>query len=176
MGIRFIYGRAGTGKSKFCIDDIKENIKKNGDHKLILLVPEQYTFTTENKILMEIGERALLRTEVLSFKRMAHNVFEECGGRVKNLMKESGKNMLIHRVLNENIESLNYFKKISREQGFYQTISEMITEFKKYNVDVEGLRSIEQQIDNNELAQKLNELSLIYEAFNLKMQIGRAHV
>lgn len=172
MGIRFIYGRAGTGKSKFCIDDIKENIKKNGDHKLILLVPEQYTFTTENKILMEIGERALLRTEVLSFKRMAHNVFEECGGRVKNLMKESGKNMLIHRVLNENIESLNYFKKISREQGFYQTISEMITEFKKYNVDVEGLRSIEQQIDNNELAQKLNELSLIYEAFNLKMHEG----
>ena len=26
MSIRFIYGRAGTGKSKFCIDEIKNNI------------------------------------------------------------------------------------------------------------------------------------------------------
>ena len=115
MSIRFIYGRAGAGKSRFCIEQIKENINENKDeNKLILLVPEQYTFTTENKVLRLIGERAFFRTEVLSFKKMAHEIFEEYGGRVKQIMKESGRNMLIHRVLNENIDSLNYFKKISR--------------------------------------------------------------
>ncbi|NRU36319.1 ATP-dependent helicase/DNAse subunit B [Clostridium beijerinckii] len=29
MSIRFVYGRSGTGKSKFCIDEIKNNINKN---------------------------------------------------------------------------------------------------------------------------------------------------
>ena len=169
MSIRFIYGRAGTGKSKFCIDEIKNNIDEKADNKLILLVPEQYTFNTENKILKFIGERALLRTEVLSFKKMAHEVSEECGGRVKDIIKESGRNMLIHRVLNENMDSLDYFKKISREQGFNEIISEIISEFKKYNVDIENLRKIDEKVDNIELIQKLNELTIIYEAFNSKM-------
>ncbi|AWK50298.1 helicase-exonuclease AddAB subunit AddB [Clostridium beijerinckii] len=169
MSIRFIYGRAGTGKSKFCIDQIKNNIDEEADNKLILLVPEQYTFNTENKILKFIGERALLRTEVLSFKKMAHEVSEECGGRVKEIIKESGRNMLIHRVLNENIDYLDYFKKISREQGFNEIISEVISEFKKYNVDIGNLSKIDKKIDNIELMQKLKELTIIYEAFNSKM-------
>ena len=169
MSIRFIYGRAGTGKSKFCIDEIKDNIDEEAENKLILLVPEQYTFNTENKILKFIGERALLRTEVLSFKKMAHEVFEECGGRVKEIIKESGRNMLIHRVLNENMDSLDYFKKISREQGFNEIISEIISEFKKYNVDIENLNKIDEKIDDFELIQKLKELTIIYEAFNSKM-------
>ena len=169
MSIRFIYGRAGTGKSKFCIDEIKNNIDEEANNKLILLVPEQYTFNTENKILKFIGERALLRTQVLSFKKMAHEVSEECGGRVKEIIKESGRNMLIHRVLNENMDSLDYFKKISREQGFNEIVSEIISEFKKYNVDIENLRKIDEKIDNIELIQKLKELTIIYEAFNSKM-------
>ena len=169
MSIRFIYGRAGTGKSKFCIDEIKNNIDEEADNKLILLVPEQYTFNTENKILNFIGERALLRTEVLSFKKMAHEVFEECGGRVKEIIKESGRNMLIHRVLNENIDSLDYFKKMSREQGFNEIVSEIISEFKKYNMDIKNLKKMDEKINDFELTQKLKELTIIYEAFNSKM-------
>ncbi|OOM11071.1 helicase-exonuclease AddAB subunit AddB [Clostridium saccharobutylicum] len=172
MSIRFIYGRAGTGKSEFCINEIKKKIQKNEDYKLILLVPEQYTFNTENKILKSIGEIALLRTEVLSFKRMAHTVLEECGGRVKEIIKESGKNMLIHRVLNENIDSLEYFKKISREQGFNEIIADIISEFKKYNVNIENLIEIDKSINDIELVQKIKELAIIYDAFNLKMNQG----
>ena len=59
MSIRFIYGRAGTGKSRFCIDEIKDRIDEKSEKELILLVPEQYTFNTENKILKLIGEGAL---------------------------------------------------------------------------------------------------------------------
>ncbi len=170
MSIRFIYGRSGTGKSRFCIDEIKNNInQKEDENKLILLVPEQYTFTTENKILKLIGEKAFLRTEVLSFKKMAHEIFEEYGGRVKEVIKESGRNMLIHRVLNENIDSLEYLKKISREQGFNEIISDVISEFKKYNVDKESLIKVDEIIDEFELVQKFKELIIIYESFNSKM-------
>ena len=169
MSIRFIYGRAGTGKSKFCINSIEDNLKQDKDNKLILIVPEQYTFVTENKILKYIGEKALLRTQVLSFKKMSREVFDECGGRVKEIIKESGKNMLIHKVLNENIDNLDYFKKISREQGFNEIVSEIIKEFKKYNVDIETLHNIDEKIEEPELSQKLKELSVIYEAFNSKM-------
>ncbi|WP_321993137.1 helicase-exonuclease AddAB subunit AddB [Clostridium butyricum] len=172
MSIRFIYGRAGIGKSTWCINSIAENIKKDDENKLILIVPEQYTFNTENRILKSIGESALLRTQVLSFKKMAHEVFEECGGRVKEIIKESGRNMLIHKVLNEKIESLEYFRKISREQGFYEIVSDVISEFKKYNVEVDSLRNIEESIQESDLYNKIKELSIIYEAFNEEMNEG----
>ncbi|MDK2828655.1 MAG: ATP-dependent helicase/nuclease subunit [Clostridium butyricum] len=172
MSIRFIYGRAGIGKSTWCINSIAENIKKDDENKLILIVPEQYIFNTENRILKSIGESALLRTQVLSFKKMAHEVFEECGGRVKEIIKESGRNMLIHKVLNEKIESLEYFRKISREQGFYEIVSDVISEFKKYNVEVDSLRNIEESIQESDLYNKIRELSIIYEAFNEEMNEG----
>ena len=100
---------------------------------------------------------------------MAHEVFEQCGGRVKEIIKESGRNMLIHRILNENIDSLDYFKKISREQGFNEIISKIISEFKKYNMDIDNLKKIDEKIDDFELIKKLKELAIIYEAFNSKM-------
>ncbi|WP_026889731.1 helicase-exonuclease AddAB subunit AddB [Clostridium beijerinckii] len=170
MSIRFVYGRSGTGKSKFCINEIKDNINAKLDsNKLILLVPEQYMFTTENRILHNIGEQAFFRTEVLSFKKMAHNIFEEYGGRIKEIIKESGRNMLIHRVINENIEFLDYFKRMSREQGFNEIISEVISEFKKYNISIDSVRAIDEKINDTELYQKIKELMIIYEAFDLKM-------
>ena len=45
MGIRFIFGRAGSGKSEFCLRSIDKKIREcDKDNKLILLVPDQYTF------------------------------------------------------------------------------------------------------------------------------------
>ena len=44
MGLKIIYGRAGTGKSTFCINQIKKKINNSPTNKLILIVPEQFTF------------------------------------------------------------------------------------------------------------------------------------
>ena len=74
MGIRFIFGRAGAGKSYYCLNQIKKKLDNDKNNKLIILVPDQYTFQTEKKLLEHVGEKALLRAEVLSFKRMATRV------------------------------------------------------------------------------------------------------
>ena len=166
MGIRFIYGRAGSGKSTFCLDQIKKKIENSEDNKLIYIVPEQYTFQRETLLLRNVGERGLLRAQVLSFKRMAHRSFEECGGRVHDRMKDSGRSMLIHKILQEGDDKLQYFNRISKEQGFTDIISDTITEFKKYNVTPEVLRESLEGIADKELRDKLSDLSLIFDRFN----------
>ena len=140
MGIRFIFGRAGSGKSEFCLKSIDKKIREcDKDNKLILLVPDQYTFQSEKKLLEHTGEKSLLRAEVLSFKRMANRVFDRIGGRTENIIEDSGKNMLIYKLLKENMDNLHYFNKISRKQGFIGVVSKTITEFKKYNIAEETL-------------------------------------
>lgn len=166
MGIRFIYGRAGSGKSTYCLKEISKKIKGTEDNKLIYIVPEQYTFQRETLLLKLVGESALLRTQVLSFKRMAHTVFDICGGRVKDIMKDSGRSMLIHKILQEDEENLKYFNRISKEQGFTDIISKTITEFKKYNLTPELIESNVSNIEDKDLSDKLNDLSLIFNKFN----------
>ncbi|MDY3361042.1 MAG: helicase-exonuclease AddAB subunit AddB [Clostridium celatum] len=166
MGIRFIFGRAGAGKSHYCLEQINKKLNNQDKNKLILLVPDQYTFQTEKKLLEAIGEKALLRAEVLSFKRMATRVFDSCGGRAINVIEDSGKNMLIYKLLKDKGEELQYFSKISKKQGFVGTVSKSITEFKKYNISEEILREKELQIDKDELKEKISDLLNIYESFN----------
>ena len=45
MSLRLICGRAGTGKSDFCLEEIKNNLSSN--RKIYIITPEQYSFTEE---------------------------------------------------------------------------------------------------------------------------------
>ncbi|MDD7683901.1 MAG: helicase-exonuclease AddAB subunit AddB [Clostridium sp.] len=167
MGIRFIFGRAGSGKSEFCLKSIDKKIREcDKDNKLILLVPDQYTFQSEKKLLEHTGEKSLLRAEVLSFKRMANRVFDRIGGRTENIIEDSGKNMLIYKLLKENMDNLHYFNKISRKQGFIGVVSKTITEFKKYNIAEETLINKKEELNEGELRDKIEDLSFIYHEFN----------
>ena len=58
MSLRFIYGRSGTGKSHFCLNNIKEEIDKGVSNKLILIVPEQFSSSPRGDFLniLEIEE------------------------------------------------------------------------------------------------------------------------
>ena len=169
MGIRFIYGRAGSGKSTYCLESIKNRLNDNNSNRLIYLVPEQYTFQRETMLLKDVGEEGLLRAQVLSFKTMAQRVFEECGGRVHDRMRDAGKSMLIHKILQESEENLQYFNRISKEQGFTDIISDTITEFKKYNVTPNVLREGIAKVDDEELQSKLTDLANIFEKFDLSI-------
>lgn len=167
MGIRFIFGRAGTGKSRFCLEQIKKKIENyDSENKLVLIVPEQYTFDTEKKFLDVVTEKGLLRGEVLSFKRMAHRVSEECGGRTELRISDSGRNMLIYKLLKDKGEELQYFNRMAKKQGFSSIVSKVITEFKKYNISEEILSSKKDEINDEELKKKISDLKLIFNSFN----------
>lgn len=166
MGIRFIFGRSGTGKSKFCLEQIKKKIDNGSDRKLILLVPEQYTFDTQKKLLDMVGEPGLLTSEVLSFKKMSHMVFDECGGRTNIRMQDTGKNMLIYKLLKDRGEELEYFNRMSKQQGFTGIVSKAITEFKNYNISPEMLEENDIDIEDEELKKKIKDLGLLFREFN----------
>lgn len=172
MGLKIIYGRAGTGKSTFCINQIKKKINNSPTNKLILLVPEQFTFQTENKVLSAIGERYVLNAEVLSFKRLAHNVFNECGGATRTIMGDAGKSMLIFKVLEDLGDNMTVFKNASRQKGFIDITSKTITEFKKYNVNNEVLDLTINEIEDENLKMKMEELNDVFNEFNSRLHEG----
>ncbi len=170
MSLRFIFGRAGSGKSYFCINDIKNKIINNEtEHSLIILVPEQFSFQAEKNMINMIGEKSINKAQVLSFKRMAYTVFNEVGGITAQHMNEAGRNMLIYNVISSVKDKLKVFNRVADRQGFTNTIGEIITELKKYSIDVTELNSGIDKIEDENLKNKVSDIKLIFEEFEKRL-------
>ena len=167
MSLQFIYGRAGSGKSFHCLDSIKTKQNNDSNKKIVLLVPEQYTLQAERDLIKVLGTGGILKTEVLSFRRMAYRVLNEVGGITYPHIHPAGKNMIIYRILDRLKDQFTIFHKSANCKGFVNTLATLITELKRYNVRADSFDKIlEGLTDDNYLTHKLKEIKLIYSEFD----------
>ena len=172
MGLKFILGRGGSGKSTYILEEIKKRVQDNEITPIIILVPEQYTFEMEKRMsnLFSGSEKdKFLRTRVLSFKTMSNIVFSHVGGLTDVNINSSGKAMMTYKAIESVAKELNIFSKSASQSGFVSSISDMIAEFKQYNVTPEMLEHISSDVENETLGLKLKDISKIYEAFENKL-------
>ena len=161
MSIRLIYGRAGTGKSTFILQETKNDIEKNLAKKIYIIVPEQFSYATEKRLLENIGTGASIKAEVISFKRLAYRVLLEVGGINKVNLSKAGRTMLLEYIMAKNKKDLKFLGKA----GDTEILLRSITEFKKHEVSV---KKIEEQIKKTEdeyLKYKLEDLYTIYSKY-----------
>lgn len=172
MGIRFIYGRAGTGKSYTCVDEIYKKSKEN-DKPLILIVPEQLSFRAEKALIDRIGATGINNVHLLSFKRLAFTVFNEVGGITHSYMNDTGKAIIIGRSIEEVQEELSIFKRATKQNGFVEKIIGVLTEFKRHNIFPQTLLDLKENVDENSLlVDKLTDVEKIYSKFQEKLNEG----
>lgn len=166
--MRFIFGRAGSGKSYTCMQQIRDLLGKGGP--LILLVPEQYTLQAEKNLVRALGSTGLVGAEVLSFRRMAHRVLSEVGGLTRRHMDPAGKSMLLYRIMDGMKEDLKIFARAARQPGFVGVVAQTISEFKRYRITPEKLEEACGSLqDKGILKEKLSELARIYSSFEEKL-------
>ena len=134
MAIRYIFGRAGRGKSYLALREIKEKLKEKGDNKLILLVPEQFTLQAERDLIGKQDLKGIMRAEVLSFTRLAHRVFNEVGGLARVPINELGKNMILRKIGDEFSKEFSIYKSIIKQDGFITELNELICEMKQHDI------------------------------------------
>lgn len=82
MSLRLIYGRTGTGKSQYCLNEIRDILNK--EEKIYIITPEQFSFITEQKLLENLNNDAVINAEVLTFNRMAYRLMGEVRRNNKN--------------------------------------------------------------------------------------------
>lgn len=160
MGLRIIYGRAGSGKSEYCYQEIAKEIEKN--EKIFLITPEQFSFTAEKKLMEAVKTEAVLQAEVIHLSRLAKRVIKEIGIK-DDRMTKCGKAMLISHILTTQKKELKYLSK--SEENIDLAISS-ITELKKHGVTVERLKEQIEKTENIYLKTKLQDISIIYEQYD----------
>lgn len=169
MTLRLLIGRAGTGKTTFCLNEIQESMEQNPDGDPILyLVPDQMTFLSEYKLITTPNLGGMIRTQVFSFSRLAWRILQETGGISRYHINNVGISMLIRKIIEDKKEDLKLFERAAEKNGFIQQMETMLTEFKRYLVKPEELaNSLSEKQDSNEkvLQDKLHDLEIIYQAF-----------
>ncbi|MFE8696318.1 helicase-exonuclease AddAB subunit AddB [Cytobacillus sp. FJAT-53684] len=171
MSVRFLIGRAGGGKTEFCLNEIREELRKAPDgDPIIYLVPEQMTFLSEYKLITTPDLGGMIRSQVYSFTRLAWRILQETGGMNRYHLNSVGISMLIRKIIDEKKDELTLFQRAADKNGFIQQIEQMMTEFKRYCVRPEELAEKQAQLSNGPttnkaLQDKLHDLELIYKTF-----------
>ena len=170
MSLQIIYGRSGCGKTQYIFNEISKNID-NGRKKYII-TPEQFSFSAEKELLRSLEDEeqnsAVINAEVLTFARMAHRVSSEVGGCNKTVLSNCGKSMLIYSILSNKKNNLKFLGKSDSNIDMVMT---QITELKKHGVTLENLKTLMEQVGENDLylENKLQDIYTVYSKFQEKI-------
>ncbi|QEK11420.1 helicase-exonuclease AddAB subunit AddB [Crassaminicella thermophila] len=169
--IRYIFGRAGTGKTHLVLEEIKKRLENTDHNRLILIVPEQFTLQAERDLIEKLNLPGIIDVEVLSFTRLAHNVLNEVGGITRIHINEQGKNMVLRKIIDEAEKNLTIYKKASQQDGFVSMFNDLLCELKQHDIFpmdlIKGLEEIEEE---SILYHKIKDIAYIYEQFEEYLQ------
>lgn len=167
MAVRFILGRSGTGKTRYCIRAITDALLKGSQTPLILLVPEQATYQAERAILADERMAGYNRLHVLSFDRLQ---FLLLGKNIaKPTLSRIGRQMIIHRILRANKARLKVFGASASWPGLARQVAETIAELHQYAKTPDDVSQLLEHLakdQRNSLAcLKFADIGLIFEEY-----------
>lgn len=170
MALRFILGRANSGKSTLIYDEITRQVQSEPDGPpLWLLVPEQATFQAEQALAERLG--GIMRVRVVSFKRLAYNVMNHVAGAALTPISDLGRRMLVRKTIEEHKRELKLFARAASHPGFADKVVELLSELKRYRVTPEQLSELSGEAAialPHTLRSKLQDLSIIYSSLAAK--------
>lgn len=166
MSLQFIIGNSGAGKSWYAYQTIIEASGKHPDTLYYVVVPEQFTMQTQKTLVEMHPGKGILNIDILSFERLAYRVFEEVGGDNRKLMEETGKSMVLQKLVQAHKKELPYLGNQMKKPGYLNEVKSLVSEFMQYDVQEEELTEMQEKAGDRQLLQmKLQDVGTLYRAF-----------
>lgn len=178
--VKLIIGGHGSGKSdwiynRFLDMSRNENDKSKIDFKkkFILVVPEQDTNDRQRTIIKKSIEKGfgsgILNIDVVSFDRIAHNVFDILNIEPirENVIDDDMKTMILSLVLSKlaKANKLKYCGRMVNRIGFARKLTQVVSEFYAYSVSDDDIDKVINAKKSDAYRDKLNDFKLIFDEF-----------
>ena len=148
-------------------DDV--NDQKNGR---IFLVPELISHDMERRLCLAAGDTSSRYAEVLTFTRLVRRVAEDSGCAIQECLDNGGRVVAMAAAARQLHSKLKVYAAIETKPEFLTQLLDAMDEFKRCCITAEDLRSASKNAEGV-LAQKLEELSLLLEAYDAICQRGK---
>ncbi|MBR4768212.1 MAG: PD-(D/E)XK nuclease family protein [Lachnospiraceae bacterium] len=131
-----------------------------------VLVPEQASLTVQEAIVQLHPDHILSNIDVVTFEKLAREVFSETKTETKDILDDLGKTMILRLVISEREKELGVLRNGVKREGMLSELKSVISEFAEYGVSPDVLRNSLEELDGfPALKQKLSDIALIYQAF-----------
>ncbi|MCD7746149.1 MAG: exodeoxyribonuclease V subunit gamma [Lachnospiraceae bacterium] len=166
MSLQFIFGNSGSGKSYLLYQKIIEESRRYPERNYLVIVPEQFTMQTQRDLVMLHPDGGIMNIDVLSFRRLAHRVFEEVGTDRRTVLSETGKNLMLRRVAEQCKDELNVLGARMNRTGYVSEVKSILSELMQYEITDFDLQSMTEAVQNRPLLRaKLEDIRVLYRAF-----------
>lgn len=166
MALQFILGNSGSGKTEYIYRKTADEASVNPRKNYLVIVPEQFTMQTQRKLVDVSPNKAIMNIDVLSFQRLAYRVFDELGICDLEILEETGKNLVLRKVAQEQEENLGVFRSNMKHMGYISEIKSLISEMMQYNITPEMLADcVEKGKFSAVLNSKLKDVEIMYREF-----------
>ena len=171
MALRLWTGPSGSGKTRFLFDYVLNESERNPDINYIVIVPEQFTLSTQREFIRLSRNHGILNVDVLSFARLAYKIFEEVGFKDArgNAIDDMGKNLILRHIATKCEDELKIFGGKMDKLGYITEVKSAISEFMQYGISEDKLSEMIDTANNNgkgQLALKLSDMKVLYHEFN----------
>ena len=168
MSVQFIVGRSGTGKTRYCVREIVEELLKgDSEQSLLLLVPEQATYQAERAILADKRVAGYHRLNVVSFDRLQFLLTGKNTSRPG--LSRIGQQMIIQRILREHKGELEVFGSSAALAGLGRQMADAVAELHRYGKTAEDIEQLLAELgkeQRNRLAfLKFTDINLIFKEY-----------
>lgn len=165
MKIKFLTGRAGSGKTTQCYEEIEARLQEKEADRLVILVPEQFNLQTQRELAERLAP-GLLRAEVMSFNTLAREVFREVGKEKVTVVEDLERMIILKRVIEAHKKEILFYKKNVNNTGFIEAMNRFITVLEQAGIEETDLREMRHYEGNSLIFQsKLGDIETIYQAF-----------
>lgn len=166
MALSIVVGSSGSGKSTTLYSRIIKESIENKDKNFLIIVPEQYTMSTQRLLVQMHPNKCIMNIDVLSFNRLAYRVFEELAAGVNAVLDDTGKSLVVRKIINNHLKELKTLSKNITKISYITQVKSLISEMTQYNITADKLKEmIASPAMSESFRRKASDLLVLYEAF-----------
>lgn len=166
MALHFIFGRAGTGKTARCCEEIRSYVSASPEHTALFLVPDQTTYRTESMLAASFPGRGFANVSVYGLSRLSYRVFRELREDANEVLSPLVQQLVLRRIMNEHRKELRMLSAAARQPHFARSLVSFLHQLSTFGVTDEDLAAAAAAEGETPLGRKLTDLTLLARAYH----------
>ncbi|NLX06149.1 MAG: hypothetical protein GXY33_13505 [Phycisphaerae bacterium] len=169
--MQFVLGRAGTGKTRFCIEAVSRGLRGSplSGPWQIVLVPEQATYQMERTLATFDEVPGFIRARVVSFVSLAREARADFAPATRRVMLESSRLMVMRQLISRVHGRLRYWRNVPPEE-ISSSLLRLMGEMVQADLTVDALTETAEALrsggtDERLLADKLHDIVVLLEEY-----------
>lgn len=166
MSLQLILGSSGSGKSYTLYQEVIQKSMEYENGNYLIIVPEQFTMQTQKDLVSMHPHHGIRNIDILSFLRLAYRVFDEFGENERIILEDTGKSMILRKVVEQKKDHLTLFQSNLKKSGFIGELKSILSEMYQYSIRPEQLEKMIEVTQHKPMLQnKIKDLITVYTGF-----------